>query len=362
MKHIKRNVLTGVLAVLLLLAGVLPTAEQPSIAYAEEVSPLDMQSIPAYADQPYVAVNENVPVFSMSEANAGAFEEYSDLDSLGRCGDAFANIGQETMPSAERSSIGQIKPSGWQTVKYDCVDGNYLYNRCHLIGYQLSGENANEKNLITGTRYMNVEGMLPFENMVADYIQETGNHVLYRATPVFEGDNLVASGVQLEAMSVEDSGEGIFFNVFCYNVQPGVTIDYATGDSYEGEDAAGAAEVYTATSDLNVRASESTDADIVGQIAYGDTIEVQSVSGDWAKVLYDGSTAYVAADYLTEGEAALETEPPVQPQVQQEALVWIPRTGSKYHSNSGCSNMKNPSQVTKDNAVSMGYEPCKKCY
>ena len=158
-----------------------------------------------------------------------SFEAYSSLDPLGRCGTAFACLGKDLMPTEDRGSIGQVKPSGWQTAKYDIVDGKYLYNRCHLIGFQLSGENANERNLITGTRYLNVEGMLPFENMVADYVKETGNHVLYRITPIFEGDNLVASGVQMEGMSVEDRGESIQFNVYCYNVQPGVSIDYATG-------------------------------------------------------------------------------------------------------------------------------------
>ena len=162
-----------------------------------------------------------------------SFESYSELDSLGRCGAAFANIGQELMPTEERGKIGQVRPSGWHTQKYDCVDGKYLYNRCHLIGYQLTGENANEENLITGTRYMNVEGMLPFEDMTADYIRETGNHVLYRVTPLYNGDDLVASGVQMEAQSVEDGGQGVLFNVYCYNVQPGVGIDYSTGDSWE---------------------------------------------------------------------------------------------------------------------------------
>ncbi|MET0016373.1 DNA/RNA non-specific endonuclease [Oscillibacter sp.] len=161
-----------------------------------------------------------------------AFETYSPLDSLGRCSVAYANVCTETMPTEERSEIGQIKPSGWYTVKYDNVDGKYLYNRCHLIGYQLTAENANEKNLITGTQYLNVEGMLPFENMVADYVKETSNHVLYRVTPVFEGNSLVASGVLMEAESVEDKGAGVCFNVYCYNNQPGVTIDFATGESW----------------------------------------------------------------------------------------------------------------------------------
>ena len=167
---------------------------------------------------------------------ADSFENYSQLDSLGRCGQAYAMISTETMPTEKRGSIGQIKPSGWHTVRYDdLISDKYLYNRCHLIGFQLAGENANEKNLITGTRYMNVEGMLPFEDEVADYVKETGNRVLYRVTPVYEGDDLVARGVVMEAYSVEDSGEGVSFNVFVYNVQPGIVIDYATGDSQRAD-------------------------------------------------------------------------------------------------------------------------------
>lgn len=192
---------------------------------------IELSEIPEYSGESYIEINGNEPDFSEEEWSEESFEVYSELDSLGRCGTAYANVGTDLMPTEKRGSIGQVKPTGWQTVKYDVVDGNYLYNRCHLIGYQLSGENANEKNLITGTRYMNVEGMLPFENMVADYVKETGFHVLYRVTPVFEGENLLAEGVEMEAYSVEDEGEGICFHVFVYNVQPGIEIDYATGDS-----------------------------------------------------------------------------------------------------------------------------------
>lgn len=190
-----------------------------------------LDSIPNYSGSQYITVNENQPYFSDEDRTTTSFESYGALDVLGRCGTAYACVSTDTMPTEKRGSIGQIKPTGWHTVKYDCVDGKYLYNRCHLIGYQLTAENANEKNLITGTRYLNVDGMLPFENMVADYIKETDHHVLYRVTPIFDGNNLVASGVLMEAESVEDHGEGICFNVFCYNVQPGVTIDYATGES-----------------------------------------------------------------------------------------------------------------------------------
>ncbi|MBO5463098.1 MAG: DNA/RNA non-specific endonuclease [Clostridia bacterium] len=191
----------------------------------------NLKNIPAFSGKPYYVINGNVPGLKSDNQNVKYFEKYSPLDSFGRCGVAYACLGKETMPTEERGEIGQVKPSGWKTAKYNCVDGKYLFNRCHLIGFQLSGENANNRNLITGTRYMNVEGMLPFENMVADYIKETGNHVLYRVTPIFQGDELVARGVQMEAYSVEDNGDGICFNVYCYNNQPSVKIDYATGNS-----------------------------------------------------------------------------------------------------------------------------------
>ncbi len=186
--------------------------------------------IPA-SSSPFIIIKDNVPSFTKEEITTKSFEYYSPLDALGRCGEAFACIGQDLMPTRERESIGQIKPSGWQTVKYDIIDGKYLYNRCHLIGFQLTGENANERNLVTGTRYMNVEGMLPFENMVADYIKETGNHVMYRVTPAYTEDNLLCNGIFMEAYSVEDQGEGISFHVYCYNTQPGIQINYANGDS-----------------------------------------------------------------------------------------------------------------------------------
>ena len=193
----------------------------------------ELTDIPAYAGNSFVILDDNKPAFSKKDRErTDAFETYSDLDELGRCGVAYANICKELMPTEERGAIGMVKPTGWHTVKYDNVEGKYLYNRCHLIGYQLAGENANEKNLITGTRYLNVTGMLKFEDQVADYVNETNHHVLYRVTPVFEGDNLVASGVEMEAYSVEDKGEGVSFHVFLYNVQPGITIDYATGESW----------------------------------------------------------------------------------------------------------------------------------
>lgn len=190
-----------------------------------------VNDVPEFCGEAFVKIKDNVPDFDDKELKKISFEMYSELDELGRCGVAKACIGKDIMPTEERGSIGQIKPSGWHTVKYNIVDGKYLYNRCHLIGYQLSGENANPKNLITGTRYLNVEGMLPFENMVADYVKETGNHVLYRVTPVYDDSNLVARGVQIEAKSVEDKGKGICFNVYAYNNQPGIAINYVNGES-----------------------------------------------------------------------------------------------------------------------------------
>ncbi len=262
-----------------------------------------LSSIPSFSGKPYVNINGGVPGLTAADRTSAYFEIYSPLDEYGRCGVTFACLGKETMPTEERGEIGSVKPSGWHTVKYDCVDGKYLYNRCHLIGFQLSGENANTRNLITGTRYMNVDGMLPFENMVADYIKETGNHVLYRVTPIFKGDELVARGVQMEAYSVEDEGDGICFNVYCYNNQPDVTIDYSTGES-----------------SLN---AEST------------------------------------KPQTTEPSV---NEPDTTQQNTQTGMVWVSKTGKKYHSHSGCSNMKNPSQVTVAEADARGLTPCSKCW
>lgn len=210
---------------------VLEELEAYERAQAEGDSADSPETIPPFSGEAYVAINGNVPFFVEEEITTESYEYYSELDELGRCGVTEACIGIDIMPTEDRGDIGSVKPSGWQSVKYDIVDGKYLYNRCHLIGFQLAGENANKKNLITGTRYLNIEGMLPFENMVADYVQETENHVMYRVTPIFEGDDLVAQGVVMEGWSVEDEGEGICFCVFAYNAQPGIAIDYATGES-----------------------------------------------------------------------------------------------------------------------------------
>lgn len=260
-------------------------------------------AIPAYDGKAYVAINNNEPFFTDSDMTTTAFENYSDLDSLGRCGVAYANICKDIMPTEERGKIGMIKPSGWHTVKYDVIKDRYLYNRCHLIGYQLAGENANPKNLITGTRYLNVEGMLPFENLVADYVNNTGNHVLYRVTPMFSGSNLVANGVLIEAKSVEDNGGGILFNVYCYNVQPGVGINYENGDSW-----------------------------------------------------LDGTTGSASS-----GSDTSATENSAADSSNSETMVHITATGKKYH-RAGCRTLKkSDTEVTLDEAKSMGLSPCGIC-
>ncbi len=225
MKIKKIPALSGVVLLVLLAAYIFGGSNNPYIPTWQDVPAFDGRTA-------YVEINGNEPSFTPDDMVTVSYETYTPLDALGRCGVAMACIGVDIMPTEERGEIGQVKPSGWHTVKYNCVDGKYLYNRCHLIGYQLTGENANKQNLITGTRYLNVEGMLPFENEVADYVQETNNHVIYRVTPLFEGNNLVASGVQMEAKSVEDNGAGVCFNVYVYNNQPGVKIDYATGKSW----------------------------------------------------------------------------------------------------------------------------------
>ena len=275
--------------------------QKPSSVGSGTATAVKPSSLPKYSGEAFVVVNNNQPNFSASELTTTGYEKYSSRDSLGRCGVAIASCGKEIMPRPDekRGSISSITPTGWIQKSYSGISGGYLWNRCHLIGWQLSAENANRENLITGTRYMNINGMLPFENMVADYIKETGNHVAYRITPIFEGNNLVCSGVQMEAYSVEDDGEGICFNVYCYNVQPGITINYATGDSSGPSN--------------NTTSSKPSAEQNNNSVSSGD-------------------------------------------------MVWIPNSGSKYHSHSGCSNMKNPRQVTKQDAISQGFDACKKCW
>ena len=333
-----------------------PAAQSVHTQPSTEVT-ISVADIPAYAGDPYVTINDNVPQFLETDLATSSYEYYSDLDDLDRCGVVYACIGTDLMPTEERGNIGSVKPSGWHTVKYDIVDGKYLYNRCHLIGYQLSGENANINNLITGTRYLNVEGMLPFENMVADYVKETGNHVLYRVAPVFEGDNLVASGVQIEAQSVEDQGEGILFNVYCYNVQPGVTIDYATGDSVLAENAE--AQNNTATSNdgasqqnavTQSNAATSNEAASQQETTTQDGTAVQGAEENSSDHATDASGAAVSNDTGVGGSGSV--------------MVWKSATGSKYHSTNHCGNMNpdNATQITEEEAIREGLGKCKKCW
>lgn len=262
----------------------------PEYAADESVQTVNLLAVPEFSGEAYIELNGNRPRFTEEEITQTAFEQYAGLDRLGRCGTAFACIGQELMPDEERGYIGSVKPTGWQISKYDFIDGKYLYNRCHLIGYQLTGENANERNLITGTRFMNTEGMLPFENLVADYIKETDNHVMYRVIPVFKGDNLVAHGVLMEAESVEDKGEGVSFCVYCYNNQPWVKINYADGSNSPDE---------TAQSDCTVAETDGTTYVInissriihLPSCRYADQISSknkQIYKGDIAVLLKDG--------------------------------------------------------------------------
>ena len=281
----KRRILcTSLIAVLL--ASLFGCASLPQERPQQDAVTITIDEVPVYSGDPYVVINDNEPSFSSEELESDSFESYGELDDLGRCTIAFANLSKELMPQGERGSIGQVKPSGWQTVRYDSVDGKYLYNRCHLIGWQLSGENANERNLITGTRYMNTEGMLPFENMVADYIKETDGHVLYRVTPIFVEDELVARGVQMEAYSIEDAGASICFNVFVYNVQPGIEIDYSDGSSRLSET------VDESQEDGVIRGnSRSKIYHCPGQAAYEDMADSRYL------VLFDSEEEAIAAGY-----------------------------------------------------------------
>ena len=316
-------------------------ADGPQEDLVNNNSYVSLDAIPAYDGKAYVAVNNNEPFFTDSDMTTTAFENYSDLDSLGRCGVAYANICKDIMPTEERGKIGMIKPSGWHTVKYDVIKDRYLYNRCHLIGYQLAGENANPKNLITGTRYLNVEGMLPFENLVADYVNNTGNHVLYRVTPMFSGSNLVANGVLIEAKSVEDNGGGILFNVYCYNVQPGVGINYENGDSWL--DGTVPQEQSAQTGAAQNGGSQSSDGSQAGASA-GDTGSSGSITGSAAS----GSDTSPAENSVSDSS-------------NSKTMVHITATGKKYH-RAGCRSLKkSDTEVTLDEAKSMGLSPCGIC-
>lgn len=299
------------------------------VVHTGTASAFNAADVPAYSGEPYTAVNNNEPYFTSDNLTTEAFENYSELDALGRCGVAYANVCLETMPTEKRSSISEVKPTGWHSVKYDNVDGKSLYNRCHLIGYQLTAENANQQNLITGTRYLNVDGMLPFENMVADYVKETDNHVLYRVTPIFTGDNLVADGVLMEGYSVEDEGDGICFCVYAYNVQPGITIDYATGDSW--------------------LSSEKGNSD--------------SSSGGNSAVSQSAADKSGTQQAAVQTESVKETSAPVS-----TGTEYILNTNTKKFHYPSCSSVKqmkasNKKEYTgsRDDLIAQGYDPCKKC-
>ena len=287
---------------------------------------LSYRDVPAFEGNPYVYVNDGEPMFTDEQRAAETgYERYGELDELGRCTAAFAVVGPETQPTEKRGSIGEVRPSGWQMAKYDFVEGKYLFNRCHLLGYQLTGENANERNLITGRRYLNVQGLLPFENAVAAYVDATGNHVLMAVMPVFEGSELVARGVHMMAESVEDGGEGVAFNVFCYNVQPGVVIDYGTGESMLEEDA-------------------TPLPDVSGAESAPDTASEGAGAGEASEKGATGSA---------EGKGTTE---------------YVLNTNSKKFHLPSCSSVdqmspKNREDVedTRENLIAKGYDPCKRC-
>ena len=290
----------------------------------EGTSAFSLREIPAYSGTPYTEVNGNQPYFTEEELTTQSFETYSELDSLGRCGVAYANVGQDLMPTEPRGEIGAVKPTGWHLVKYDNVDGKYLYNRCHLIAYMLAAENANPQNLITGTRYLNVQGMLPFETKVCDYIKNTGNHVLYRVTPIFDGDNLLADGVLMEAYSVEDVGEGIEFCVFAYNVQPGIGIDYATGDNWAE-----------------------------GSGTYQSTV---------------ASVAEETPVPQPETDTAVQITPESSVSQESRETTYVLNTNTKKFHYPTCSSVDDMKEKNKqiytgsrDEVINMGYVPCKRC-
>ena len=290
----------------------------------EGTSAFSLREIPAYSGTPYTEVNGNKPYFTEADLTTQSFETYSELDSLGRCGVAYANVGQDLMPTEPRGEIGAVKPTGWHLVKYDNVDGKYLYNRCHLIAYMLAAENANPQNLITGTRYLNVQGMLPFETKVCDYVKNTGNHVLYRVTPIFDGDNLLADGVLIEAYSVEDAGEGICFCVFAYNVQPGIGIDYATGDNWAE-----------------------------GSGTYQSTV---------------ASVAEETPVPQPETDTAVQITPESSAPQESQGITYVLNTNTKKFHYPTCSSVDDMKEKNKqiytgsrEEVINMGYVPCKRC-
>lgn len=342
---------------------------------------ITLSNLPAYSGDAYVELNNNLPGFKKSELTKKAFEKYSELDELGRCGAAYANVCKETMPTEERGAIGMVKPSGWHTIKYDNVDGKYLYNRCHLIGYQLTGENANEQNLITGTRYMNVEGMLPFENMVADYVEDTNNHVLFRVTPIFKGDNLLASGVQMEAYSVEDKGKGVCFNVYCYNVQPGITINYADGSSKLSDGTITSVTLNYSKYSLKVGQSKTLVATVTPASSKG-TVKWYSSNNKVATVSNTGKVTAKKAGTVTitaKTSNGLKATCKITVKGKEDSVVssgttttgkctYVLNTNTKKFHLPSCSSVsdmkeKNKKEVScsREEVINMGYDPCKRC-
>lgn len=364
---------------LFLVICVILSLSTPVSAAKEKIT---LDNIPAYKDNPYVEINNNVPSFKKSELVTKSFEKYSELDDLGRCSVAYANIGKDLMPTEERGNIGMIKPSGWQTVKYKgLIDGNYLYNRCHLIGYQLSGENDNELNLITGTRYMNTEGMLPFENKVANYVKKTDNHVLYRVTPVFKGDNLVCSGVQIEAYSVEDKGKGVSFNVYCYNVQPGIIIDYSNGDSKLSGDGAISISLDYKRYTLKVGDNKTFKAVVTPDSAknsvtwFSSNTKVATVSSNGKVTAIKAGTAVITAKTANGKKAACtitvkgnSSAVAAPSDSTEKSTTYILNTNTKKFHIPSCSSVgdmaeKNKKEYTgsRDDVIAQGYVPCMRC-
>lgn len=346
---------------------------------AETKAKITLDNLPAYSGKAYVEINGNVPSFKKAELTTKSFESYSKQDSLGRCGVAFANVCKDTMPTEERGSIGMVKPTGWHTVKYDNVDGKYLYNRCHLIGYQLTAENTNERNLITGTRYMNVEGMLPFENKVADYIDSTGNHVLYRATPIFKGSNLLASGVQLEAYSVEDKGKGVCFNVYCYNVQPDIVIDYSGGSSKLSDNAIVSIKLNYSKYSLKVGQTKTFVATTSPEKAaksvkwYSSNNKVATVNSKGKVTAKKAGTVTITAKTTNGLKATCKitvknNSVTVDNSDKSTGGSYILNTNTKKFHYPSCSSVKAMSAKNKwavsysrDKIIGMGYDPCKRC-
>lgn len=372
----KKNVF---LCLLLALCLVCNLSVMPASA-ALQKEKITLNNLPVYSGEAYVELNDNVPSFSKKDMTTKAFEKYSELDDLGRCGAAYANVCKETMPTEERGNIGMIKPSGWHTVKYDNVDGKYLYNRCHLIGYQLTAENANEKNLITGTRYLNIEGMLPLENMVADYIDETDNHVLYRVTPIFKGDNLLASGVQIEAYSVEDKGKGVSFNVYCYNVQPGITIDYTNGDSKLSDGTIASITLNYTKYALEVGQSKtlvavtSPESAVKSATWYSSNNKIATVSKNGKVTAVKAGTVTITAKTSNGLKATCKVtvkekyDTTVINGSANGNITYVLNTNTKKFHLPSCSSVKdmkdkNKQEVTcsRDEVIDMGYVPCKRC-